>query len=183
MRVSQRVEIVKKEDLIREGEIKEMNRLLFLLILAMALTSCDKSVVFEKYVSIPEETWNADSLAEFNINVTDTTKAYNLYVNVRNTVYYPYQNIYFFIDVYSPSGATLRDTLECYLADEKGKWLGKGNGNLRDNRFGYRTGVKFSTAGNFRFDIQQAMRVQKLKGIANIGFRVEEAKKATSKVN
>ncbi len=105
--------------------------------------------------------------------VTDTVSAYNLYINLRNTNDYQFQNLYLFVDVIAPNGASIRDTFECYLADNHGKWLGKGKGKIYDNRFLYRQSVKFSTKGDYRIQLQQAMRVDDLNGLANIGVRME----------
>ncbi|MGD9976476.1 MAG: gliding motility lipoprotein GldH [Bacteroidales bacterium] len=150
-----------------------MNRTITALLCASVFLSCDRNAVFDQSVTIPHEKWNADSLAAFTVPVTDTVSAYNLYVNLRNTTDYPFQNLYLFIDIYAPNGASLRDTFECYLADDRGKWLGRGSGRVYDNRFLYRQGVKFSSGGDYRVEIQQAMRVQELKGLMNVGLRLE----------
>lgn len=139
------------------------------------LLSCDSSSVFDSSIRIPNDTWSAEDVARFDVPIDDTLSYHNLYINLRNTTSYPNQNIYFFITTYAPNGAMLRDTLEGFLADDKGAWLGKGFGRLRDNRLPYRQGVRFSGRGVYRFEVQQAMRTQKLEGIANVGIRVERA--------
>lgn len=151
-----------------------MNRIFAILIFASAaFVACDRGAVYDQSVTIPNEKWNIDSLAVFTMPVTDTVSAYNLYINLRNTNDYQFQNLYLFVDVIAPNGASIRDTFECYLADDHGKWLGKGKGKIYDNRFLYRQSVKFSTKGDFRIQLQQAMRVDDLNGLANIGVRME----------
>jgi len=153
-----------------------MTKFKFLVVAAIAIaifSACSDNYVYNGYVTLPGEQWHADSLASFRVPVSDTVTFYNLYVNVRNTTDYPFQNLYLFIDIAAPNGATARDTFECYLADEHGKWLGKGRGKLRDNRFLYRQNVRFGAQGEYRVTLQQAMRVEQLKGISEIGFRVE----------
>lgn len=152
---------------------------LFLLIIPILFVSCDKNAVSDQSVFIHNEIWNADSLATFSIPISDTLSQYNLYVDLRNSNDYPFQNLFLFVNIYAPNGAFLRDTFECFLANEHGDWLGKGRGRIRDNRFLYRKDVKFSSSGSYRFEIQQAMRVQELKGLVNVGIRVE--KENTSK--
>jgi gliding motility-associated lipoprotein GldH len=150
------------------------HRLLVISAITIALfVACSDKYVYNGYVAIPQEQWHADSIASFRIPVSDTVTYYNLYVSVRNTTDYPFQNLYLFIDIAAPNGAIARDTFECYLADDHGKWLGKGRGKYRDNRFTYRQNVRFGTEGEYRVTLQQAMRVEQLKGISDIGFRVE----------
>lgn len=152
-----------------------MNRIIAVIVLLSALfVSCDRDAIYDQSVLIPNETWNADTLATFTVPVTDTVAAYNLYVNLRNTPDYQFQNLYLFIDIHAPNGAFLRDTFECYLADDHGKWMGKGRGKIYDNRFLYRQAVKFSTPGSYRIELQQAMRVDNLKGLVNVGVRMEQ---------
>ncbi|HBI81291.1 MAG TPA: gliding motility lipoprotein GldH [Bacteroidales bacterium] len=142
-------------------------------ITSMLIAACSDNYVYNGYVTMPHERWHADSLASFRVPVSDTIIFYNLFVNVRNTTDYPYQNLYLFINITAPNGASVRDTFECYLADDHGKWLGKGKGKLRDNRFIYRQNIRFSTEGDYTVTLQQAMRVEQLKGISEVGFRVE----------
>jgi len=142
-------------------------------ITSMLIAACSDNYVYNGYVTMPHERWHADSLASFRVPVSDTITFYNLFVNVRNTTDYPYQNLYLFINITAPNGASVRDTFECYLADDHGKWLGKGKGKLRDNRFIYRQNIRFSTEGDYTVTLQQAMRVEQLKGISEVGFRVE----------
>ena len=151
-----------------------MNRVIaVILFLGILAVSCDGGAIYDQSVVIPNETWSADSIATFTLPVTDTVAAYDLYINLRNTTDYQFQNLYLFVDIHAPNGATLRDTFECYLADDHGKWLGKGKGRIYDNRFLYRQSVKFSTKGDYRIQFQQAMRAENLKGLANVGVRVE----------
>lgn len=151
-----------------------MNRFIAILIFAsVTIASCDRAAVYDQSVTIPNEKWNVDSLAIFTMPVTDTISAYNLYINLRNTNDYQFQNLYLFVDILAPNGASIRDTFECYLADDHGKWLGKGKGKIYDNRFLYRQSVKFTTKGDYRIQLQQAMRVDDLKGLVNVGMRME----------
>lgn len=153
-----------------------MTKLKLLVITAvtsMLIAACSDNYVYNGYVTMPHERWHADSLASFRVPVSDTITFYNLFVNVRNTTDYPYQNLYLFINITAPNGASVRDTFECYLADDHGKWLGKGKGKLRDNRFIYRQNIRFGTEGDYTVTLQQAMRVEQLKGISEVGFRVE----------
>jgi gliding motility-associated lipoprotein GldH len=94
---------------------------------------------------------------------------------VRNTSLYPMSNLYLFITTIAPSGHSIRDTVEVILADEKGKWLGSGLGDIWDLQQLYKENVRFAQQGRYIFEYEQAMRTEKLPFILDVGLRVEKA--------
>ena len=84
------------------------------------------------------------------------------------------QNLFLFVTTTSPNGSTLRDTFECYLADERGKWTGSGWGDIYDNQFIYKGNIRFPVSGVYTFEYVQAMRTDKLDYISDIGLRIEK---------
>lgn len=156
---------------------KIKNRLLVWMTLILILAGCSSNVVFEDYVTIPENGWNKDSMATFNVNITNIENYNDLFINIRNKSDYSNSNIWLFVDVTSPSGKTVRDTLNCYLADEHGKWLGSGWGDLFLVKCPYKMNVKFAEPGEYKFNIIQGMRYDELEGIHNIGITVFRSNK------
>ena len=68
------------------------------------------------------------------------------------------------------------DTLECILADEKGKWLGTGIGDIYDNQIPFKKNVLFPKKGKYKFEIEQGMRTDIVPLIMDIGLRIEKTK-------
>jgi len=153
-------------------KIKINNKLILSLILI--LTSCDPDRVYEKNIAIPDEIWNRFNIVKFNVEITDTISSHNIYVNIRNTRMYPKSNLFLFIKTTSPTGLFVCDTLECILADEKGKWLGKGLGDIWDNQIPFKKNVRFPNSGIYAFELEQAMRIPDLPFIMDVGLRVEK---------
>ena len=137
--------------------------------------SCDPACVYEQNKELYNYSWHKDSLITFQIDIQDTISAHNIYVNVRNTSQYPMQNLFLFINTTAPTGIELKDTFECYLADERGKWTGSGWGDIYDNQFIYKRNVRFPVSGTYTFKYIQAMRIDKLEYISDIGLRIEKA--------
>jgi gliding motility-associated lipoprotein GldH len=150
-------------------------KILVLAITAMAV-SCSTESIYEANIDIPKESWSIDSTAIFKVDIIDTLSVHHIYINVRNTTNYPNSNLFLFIQTTSPNGAQLRDTMECFLADTRGNWLGKGFGALRDNQVPYKKFIRFPEEGTYTFSIQHGMRAQSLKGVSSIGLRVEKQK-------
>ena len=142
----------------------------------MILVACDSNRVFEEYKTIDPAGWHKDSVASFTVEIQDVEPGHNLYMNIRNQGNYPNSNLWLFLEVQSPDGQTLTDTVEYILAEKTGKWTGSGIGDLFDNQFLYQQNVRFEQAGEYRFLIRQGMRAIQLKGIHDIGLRVEKQK-------
>lgn len=157
------------------GKIKNNKLLWAILFGIITLTSCDHNVVFDQYVTIPDGGWNMDSMAVFKLDIENPDKAYNVIINIRNRSNYPNSNLWLFVDVTSPSGQNVQDKIDCILADDTGRWLGSGWGNLYHVKIPYQQNVKFAETGEYTFRIVQGMREEDLKGIHNIGLRLEEA--------
>jgi gliding motility-associated lipoprotein GldH len=75
-----------------------------------------------------------------------------------------------------PDGRFRTDTVEMILADPSGKWKGSGIGDLFDRRMLYMQDVLLPDTGMYQVIIKQAMRPMRLKGIQDIGFRLEKGK-------
>lgn len=153
-----------------------MSRLLLIVAFPFIFFACKNLAYYESNIQIAKEIWSVDSLAHFSVNISDTLSVHNILVNIRNTNNYNFSNLYLFIQTTSPKGATLRDTLELFLADRRGKWLGKGFGRLRDNQVPYKLNIRFPEPGTYNFFIQQGMRTNHLEGINSVGIRIEKRK-------
>jgi len=139
---------------------------------ALFLVSCDRDVMFEQNIRIPESVWNLQDSLSFSVEISDTVSLHNMYVNIRNTTDYPFSNFFMFLDIRFPDGQLIRDTLEMELADRTGNWTGRGMGHIKANRFLFRTGVWFPQIGTYTLTMQQAMRIDALPGVSDIGLRI-----------
>jgi gliding motility-associated lipoprotein GldH len=73
-----------------------------------------------------------------------------------------------------PNGEAARDTMEFVLQDNDGKWKGSGAGTIRDNSILFKQNLRFPLKGEYKFTLEQAMRETDLKGISEIGLRIEK---------
>lgn len=154
-----------------------MRKIFFLLlvVLSSALVSCDRNVVFEENVKLPENRWEQGNAIVLKTNIEDTINPHNLYINVRNAGGYQFSNLFLFFNTESPSGKRERDTVELTLADASGKWLGDGMGDIYDNRILFKRSFRFPEKGEYTFRLEQAMRVDPLPQIMDAGIRIEVA--------
>ena len=143
----------------------------------MFLYSCNKNVLFTDSVSMPDEIWTLENVPVFTPEITDTVSNNNIFFTIRNGSSYPYRNIYFFVSTTSPTGKTITDTLQYMLADKKGKWYGKGFGDVHEMNLPFKTSVYFPTKGIYSFKVRHGMRTENLKGVYDFGLRIEKVKK------
>ncbi|MHA4843229.1 gliding motility lipoprotein GldH [Flavitalea antarctica] len=149
------------------------------LMFALALGSCQQSIdVFEKNVVIPDRAWASGFKPEISFTVQDTSARYNIYVVVRHTDAYEFNNIWINIYTKVPGDSTERkQQLDLKLAtDEKG-WLGSGMDDIFEHRILITAQPEALTkAGTYTFRLENIMRVDPLPEVLNMGIRVEKAK-------
>ncbi|SRX52794.1 gliding motility lipoprotein GldH [Aequorivita sp. CIP111184] len=160
-----------------------MNKLVAFFLLSVMFVSCESNTVFSETQSM-EDYWGAGEVVEFKLPQMDSLKNYNLFLNIRNTNDYKFNNIFLIVSMNFPHGKTVTDTLEYRMANPDGSWMGQGIGDIKENKLWYKEHVQFFEEGNYTVDIAQAMRnngavegVTKLEGITDVGFSVEEAVK------
>jgi len=146
----------------------------FIIIIAMSMISCDRSRVFDKFKDVKDGIWNSTEKVKFDVDIDDSVSYHKVFVNVRNSGDYKFSNLYLFLSTVYPDGKISRDTIDCILANDKGKWLGKGLGDKKDCQFLLKKGVRFHQKGIYSFEIEQGMRVEKLEGIESVGLRIEK---------
>lgn len=149
-------------------------RLIFFLLIVASLASCDRNVVFEKNIQIPENKWEMSNTIKLDAEINDTVALHNIYFNIRNAGGYQFSNLYLFFTTHTPKGEQARDTVELTLADDHGKWLGDGSGDIWDNRILFKRNFRFPEAGMYHFELQQAMRINPLPQIMDAGLRIEK---------
>ncbi len=153
-----------------------------ILMLVLAFSACqDEQLVFEKNVEIPGARWFVADKAILDVDIQDTVSQHNFLINVRNTEKYPFRNLYVFVKTKFPNGKTSKDTVGIVLADATGRWLGKGSGFLNSsqhlsNAILFKYNKRFPISGTYTFEIEQAMRMDTLDGIQNVGLRIEKSK-------
>jgi len=150
---------------------------LFCLLSILLFYSCNSNLIFTDSVSIPDEEWTLENVPTFAPEITDTVSNDNVFFTIRTGSSYPFRNIYLFVSTTSPAGKTITDTLQYLLADKKGKWYGKGLGDIHELNLPFKSSVYFPANGIYTFKVSHGMRTENLKGVYDIGLRIEKIKK------
>jgi gliding motility-associated lipoprotein GldH len=153
---------------------RKANQLLALLFV-LAITACNKSVVYSEYHKFETDEWKASEKAVFEPEITDTQSLNNISLMVRYTDSYPYRNIVLFVTSQYPDGKVMKDTMDVMLANSKGEWQGSGAGDIFDLKVPIKKNVRFPLAGKYRFEFAQGMRTDTLPMIMDFGFEIEKS--------
>ena len=132
--------------------------------------------MFEKNHSIPKYQWSYDLQPHFEFTITDTVALYNLYVVLRHTDAYRYNNIWLNVGTQAPADSVRYQRFDLQLGSDATGWEGTGMGDIWELRKSITRGpFKFNKAGNYKFSVAQIMRENPLPGIISIGIRLERA--------
>lgn len=142
------------------------------LLVTIAAISCNNDTYYSDIVRMKDEKWSMYDPAGFSCTFEDTLQLFDINLSVRTSTAYPYRNLYMFVRTTFPSGLITADTVQAMLADEKGKWLGKGVGDIRELSIPYKTNVYFPEKGAYHFSVIQGMRDTVLKGVYDLEFSV-----------
>lgn len=140
----------------------------------MGLSACSaRKTVFEKEIKLKDALWTDMDTLRFDFEVIDTSRTYNLYLDVEHSASFAYQNLYVQIRSYAPEQAVIEEQHSLELQEKNGEWIGSCKRNTCNLRFVLREGLQFASTGDYRIDIGQYSRKDSLSGIQAIGILLE----------
>lgn len=152
-----------------------------LFFMSILIASCSSNSDFDEYTAIPKALWNKANTVQFTFPVNDSISKKNLFINLRNNKDYGYSNLFLITQINFPDGQTIIDTLEYDMTNVRGKFLGEGFSDIKENKLFYKENITFPQTGEYTFKVRQAMRkngeiqgIENLKGITHVGFRIEK---------
>ncbi|WP_207632656.1 gliding motility lipoprotein GldH [Foetidibacter luteolus] len=146
-----------------------------LVAIVTVVASCRPIDVYEKTYYFKMQDWDAAIKPEFQFKIEDSMARYNLFVVLRHTDAYSYNNIWLNLTIIPPGDTAQTQLKEFILANNSKGWLGSGMDDVFEHRIKVNAApIKFKT-GNYRFTLQQAMRQNPLHDVLNAGIRLEKA--------
>lgn len=144
------------------------------MLLILLAASCIKIDQFEKTVKIPSREWFYNNTPAFTFHITDTNTLYNLYIVLRHTDAYNYNNIWLRLGTQFPGDSMKFQNINLTLASDSKGWEGNGMDDIFEVRKNISRGpVSFKKPGDYTFSVSQIMRENPLENILNVGVRVE----------
>jgi gliding motility-associated lipoprotein GldH len=146
------------------------------LVIATCMYSCRQIDVFEKNVPIPDYKWKAADAATGSFFITDTLATYNIYIVLRHTDAYQYNNIWLQVGWQSPGDTLFSQKLDLSLGSDATGWEGTGMSDIWEVRKQLNSTPKsFRKPGEYKFSISQLMRDNPLMYVMSAGLRIEKS--------
>jgi gliding motility-associated lipoprotein GldH len=153
---------------------KYCKKITLALFIAIALLGgCNNVDLFEKNISIPDIKWKNNFAATGQFNIADTTAFYNIYIVIRHTDAYQYNNIWLNVGLQAAGDSMITQKLNLPLGSDALGWEGVGMNDIWEVR-------KLITRiplkkNSYNFSITQIMRDNPLLYIMSAGLRIEKA--------
>jgi gliding motility-associated lipoprotein GldH len=145
-------------------------------LLVCSIYSCTTVDIYEKSVVIPRHEWKSDFKPSFNFLIKDTVTAYKVFLVLRHTEKYNYNNIYVNLYIKGPGQDTaVKIQRDLVLGDNEKGWLGTGMDDVYEHRLLLSKEPNLK-AGDYTFSVEQIMREDPLKNVLNVGLRLEKDK-------
>jgi gliding motility-associated lipoprotein GldH len=145
------------------------------ILLSILFFSCKELNVYEKNMAIAGHNWKSDVSARGSFDIKDTAAFYNMYVVLRHTDAYKYENIWLNIGLQAPGDSMRYTRYNVQLANGASGWEGTGMNDIWEIRKLLETsrGI-FKKPGTWNFSVSQLMRDNPLPHMMSAGLRLEK---------
>ena len=151
--------------------------LFYFLLFTFYLTGCLPAPYYQKEEVVPQNAWSYNFNPSFTIDIKDTVSTYKAYFLIQHTQAYPYNNLWVWLYIKTPGDSVIKkERINVPLAEATGKWLGRGMGEIWEQRMPIDLGdsIKFNQAGTYEISMEQNMRINPLPEILHVGLRLEK---------
>ncbi|WNB17375.1 gliding motility lipoprotein GldH [Marivirga arenosa] len=140
-------------------------------------SACTEDRYFEENIDFTDRSWNMQDSVLFQFEIDSIELPYRVKLNLRNTMDYPYRNIY--VQYYlKDSSEILNENLQnIKLFEAKtGKPFGDRQSEIYSHQLLIQDSVYFPKKGKYTIQLEQYMREKELEGIVSAGIKIEQLK-------
>jgi gliding motility-associated lipoprotein GldH len=145
---------------------------ILLLFFALFLLSCNGDVAFQEREAIANNVWTYDAPLSFTFEIKDTSRTYDVILDIEHTREFGYQNLYTGLHTIMVSGDTIFQQLSIDLADDLGQWLGTCKGAECSQQVLIRKSTSFPAIGSYQMIVEQLSRDAQLEGIKSVELTI-----------
>lgn len=143
-------------------------------VMLLLLFACQRANTYQKIFHLENHQWPEIAVIDFTFEIGNAAQAYDIFLLLKNTPSYPYQNLYITYSLKNDTERLLKEELiNCPIFDAKtGNPLGQGLGSTKNLKFLIATHHYFSHEGMYSLKLRHSMRINKLPGLQAIGIKV-----------
>jgi len=154
-----------------------MRALFSIIFSSFILFSCTEDRHFEENQDFKNRVWGMEESVRFEFEIDSVEIPYQVMLNIRNTMDYPYRNLYIKYHLRDSTHLLKDKLLNIKLFEAKsGKPYGKNQSDIFSHQLLVEDSVYFPEKGKYTVELQQYMREKELLGIVSAGIRIEEIK-------
>src|SRR5664279_3303153 len=148
---------------------------LLFLAAVLGLSACNWTTgVFEKNLNFDNHEWPSSVKPNIAFEIADTVSSYNIYIVLRHTDAYHFNNIFIRASVREPEDPKGRTgDYDLQLATNGKGWIGTAMDDIYDARLLIQAKTRFRKSGVYHITLEQLMREDPLKYVLSAGLRVE----------
>jgi gliding motility-associated lipoprotein GldH len=156
-------------------KIQGVTRSFLILVVFSFISSCNWTTgVFEKNIDFNDHEWSASVKPDISFEINDTVSLYNIYIVIRHTDAYHFNNMYVRVTVKEPGpGQGKTGEYDLQLATNGQGWIGTAMDDIYDTRLLIQPKTRFRKTGTYHITLEQLMREDPLKNVLSAGLRVE----------
>ena len=141
----------------------------------IGISACNWTTgVFEKNWTFHDHDWPSTIKPDIVFEISDTVSLYNIYIVIRHTDAYHFNNIYVRATVKEPGDVQGRSgDYDLQLATNSKGWIGTAMDDIYDTRLLIQPKTRFRKPGTYHILLEQLMREDPLKSVLSAGLRVE----------
>ena len=151
-----------------------MIRIIGISCVLFCLLACQEQHDFIATKSFEEGQWSSQNNVVASFDIQDTSKYYQIGLDLVHGTAFAYQNIYIQIETSYPASSTKKQTLSFDLADKEGTWFGKCINDKCQVRVILQEKAKFFEVGQHLFTIRPYMRVDPVSAIHSFTIFIDE---------
>jgi gliding motility-associated lipoprotein GldH len=142
----------------------------------IGLSACNWTTgVFEKNMAFNDHEWPSVVKPDIAFEISDTVSSYNIYIVLRHTDAYHFNNLYVRATVQEPGTIQAKTgDYDLELATNGKGWIGTAMDDIYDTRLLIQPKTRFRKPGVYHIMLEQLMREDPLKNILSAGLRVEK---------
>lgn len=157
-------------------KMNPVSKWLFLLYCCLfSFSACVRMDYYEKSAVIPGHAWNTNNPVKGSFDISDTVSEYNIFLVLRHTDAYAFNNIWVQVDLKTPNDSLYSQKLDLSLGSDASGWEGSGMNDIWEVRKRLTANAqRFKTPGKYEYSLKQIMRENPLKHVMAVGLRVQK---------
>jgi gliding motility-associated lipoprotein GldH len=155
--------------------MKRKSSFIFILLVSLVFSACEKPPTFEKSYAFSKKQWNQQVKPTFTVAIMDTSKEYDFVLTIRTTTDYKYSNLWMYWNTKTPDGQKAREPFEVKIANSDGSWIGKKTGTIVENALYFKR-RKMPLKGKYIFTLEQGITNSSIDEILDVSLLVQEVK-------